>query len=199
MAQQATKEKILLATIDAIEKNGIHNITTRVIADEAGVNNAALHYYYGTKEQLVEAALLQTTEHWIEDTSEILSSDKPVRERIREMLVYLIDGVLRYPNLIRAHIQGPFMEGNPNSSFLRMLSNWLEQTANDLGAEITPEQEQVVHVAMQTAISSILIVGLVPASPDLKVGIHLKDDNTREVYTTYLVDSILNAIGEESE
>ena len=57
MSPQSTKEKILHATIDAIVKNGIQNVTTRVIAQEAGVNNAALHYYFGTKEQLLEAFL----------------------------------------------------------------------------------------------------------------------------------------------
>lgn len=191
MSPQATKEHIRLATIEAIEKHGIQNITTRVIAEEAGVNNAALHYYYGTKEQLLEVALSSTVEHWIEDTKEILSLEEPIQNRIRAMLNYLVDGVIRYPNLIRAHIQNPLMEGNADSPFMKMLSTWLGQVYLGLEADVPTEQKKIIRFAMQTAVSSILVAALMPQSNDIVLGIHLQDEEIRAEYIDYLVNIIL--------
>jgi TetR/AcrR family transcriptional regulator, regulator of cefoperazone and chloramphenicol sensitivity len=192
MSPKATKEQILLATIDAIEKHGIQNLTTRVIADEAGVNNAALHYYYGTKDQLLEAALSTTIVHWVEDTSEMLAADAPVQERLRAVLDYLVDGVIRYPNLIRAHIQGPIMEGNPDSAFVRMLSTWLDEAYTGLEADVTPEQRKVIRIAMQTVVSSILVTSLMPDATGFASAENLRDDTFRAEYIDYLLNSILN-------
>ena len=156
MTPKATKEKILLATIDAIEKNGIHNITTRVIAEEAGVNNAALHYYYGTKEQLVEAALTATIEHWVNDTAEIIAREELAATRLQAVFEYMIDGVLRLPNLVRANLQGPLMEGDANSPFLRMLSNWLEQAYAGLDVDLNPEKKANLKMMMHYKTRGIL-------------------------------------------
>ena len=101
MSEQPTKQHILESTIDAIEKHGLQNLTTRVIAQEAGVNNAALHYYFGTKERLLDEALSTTLNHMLEDTEEILTSDMHIRDRLIAVFTYLVEGVLRFPNLIR--------------------------------------------------------------------------------------------------
>lgn len=192
MTPQATKEHIRLATIEAIEKHGIQNLTTRVIADEAGVNNAALHYYYGTKELLLEAALSITVNHWVEDTTEILAREEPVQERLRAVLEYLVDGVLRYPNLIRAHIHGPIMEGNPDSAFVRMLSTWLDEAYSGLEADVPPEQRKVIRIAMQTVFSSILVAALMPEATGFASANNLKDESFRAEYVDYLLNSVLN-------
>jgi len=95
MSPKAAKEHILLSTIDAIEKVGLMNLTTRLIAEEAGVNNAALHYYFGTKEQLVDAALNQITYHMLGDIKTILESDESIEIRIRKMFDYILDSSIK--------------------------------------------------------------------------------------------------------
>ena len=42
------------------------------IPDEARVNNAALHYYFGTKKALLGLAMEQSLKNMLEDSSEIL-------------------------------------------------------------------------------------------------------------------------------
>ena len=56
--EQSTQEAILLATIDCINENGIEHLTTRMIAEKAGANIASINYYFRTKEQLVNQALI---------------------------------------------------------------------------------------------------------------------------------------------
>lgn len=49
--------QILAAAFKLLTKVGYANLGTREIAAEAGVNHAMIHYYFGTKDKLVIAAL----------------------------------------------------------------------------------------------------------------------------------------------
>ncbi len=193
MTTQATRDRILLAAISAIEKNGIGNLTTRVIADEAGVNNAALHYYFGTKELLLELALTSTLKHWIEDTTEILTEDVPIKKRLRSLFEYLIDGVLRYPNLIRAHIRPALMEGFPDTSFLQMLAAWVDRSVVGLMRDVDHPREEAVRLAMQSAVYTVLVIGLLPEADGLTTSQKLSDPDFQSFLVEYLIQSILHA------
>ena len=57
MKDQAARQKLLLAAIESIEKYGIEGTTIRAIAKEADVSFSSLHYYFESKEQMVEEAL----------------------------------------------------------------------------------------------------------------------------------------------
>jgi AcrR family transcriptional regulator len=51
--REATRDVILEAAHRVLGQVGYERITTRRIAEEAGVNIATLHYYFGSKEQLL--------------------------------------------------------------------------------------------------------------------------------------------------
>lgn len=53
----ATRNHILEATRTALVREGYENITTRRIAEIAGVNIATLHYHFGNKETLLREAM----------------------------------------------------------------------------------------------------------------------------------------------
>ena len=56
------KERLIEATIQVISREGLAGTTTRKIADEARINLAMLHYYFGDKNELLVAvheALIQ--------------------------------------------------------------------------------------------------------------------------------------------
>ncbi len=52
---QQTREKILDAAHAVFLRKGTANSRTQEIADEAGINKALLHYYFGTKSALADA------------------------------------------------------------------------------------------------------------------------------------------------
>ena len=53
--ERATRERILDAAHAVFIKKGTANSRTQEIADEAGVNKALMHYYFGTKTALADA------------------------------------------------------------------------------------------------------------------------------------------------
>ena len=187
--KEETKYHILLAAIETIEALGVQNVTTRAIAERAGVNNAALHYYYGTKERLVEEAMGLSLQHWLEDTSEQLANPGSAREKLSAMFDYLIDGDLRYPNLIRAHLYAPLMEGQPKTALMRVFATWLEQTCAVLDP-LFPQRRAELRMAVFAAILALLNAGLMPALPG-HPELDLRDDAARKRFVDYLVNSIL--------
>ncbi|WGL15071.1 TetR family transcriptional regulator [Microbulbifer bruguierae] len=54
--REIAKAKILNATLDIIARNGLAALSHRTIANEAGVQLAMTTYYFGTLENLIEAA-----------------------------------------------------------------------------------------------------------------------------------------------
>lgn len=58
--EPAPPERIVLATISCVERYGVTGTTVRRIAEEAGVNIAAINYYFGSKEKLLETAFAHT-------------------------------------------------------------------------------------------------------------------------------------------
>ena len=195
MTQQVTKQHILESTITAIEQHGVSHLTTRVIAAQAGVNNAALHYYYGTKERLISEALALTAHHMLEDAEEILARQESIQDRLRSLFEYLVDGTRRFPNVIRAHLTGPLMEGATDTRFIHMVETWLDRTSAELRQALPWMTEAAARISLHACLSAILVAGLMPAS--LR---HHKDlDLRREAFRGEFIDHLLSLIFDRPE
>lgn len=88
------------ALLDAAERLlvdvGHAGITTRRLAEEAGVNHGLVHYYYGSNENLLIRTLERFTERLIERQRELYSSDAPFVEKWREAMRYLVSEDVTY-------------------------------------------------------------------------------------------------------
>ncbi|MCB2202552.1 TetR/AcrR family transcriptional regulator [bacterium] len=191
MSSQNTKEHILLSTIDAIEKYGLSHLTTRLIAETAGVNNAALHYYFGTKENLIDAALNQTANHMLEDTAKILGGDTAIEGRIRGMVEYIIDGVLKFPNIIRAHMTGPLFYEDRQSDLSNMLDNWVSLALDALELSLSEGELARKKIQLNMIFSVILLSGLFNNSSYGEDWVDLKDPVARTALMDEIVDMLL--------
>jgi len=74
-AGDATRLALLDAAEELLITKGVAGITTRKVADRAGVNQALVHYHFGTIEELLLAALERVGMHVKERSQEIYRSD----------------------------------------------------------------------------------------------------------------------------
>ena len=85
----STKQKILEAAIQQMVELGWSAVTTRRIAERAGVNNALIHYYFGTKDALLlEAASTMFAEEFSGPMTGVFTAPT-LREGLRVYLDYL--------------------------------------------------------------------------------------------------------------
>ena len=121
------KNKIMIATIECIEKYGIENTTIRKIAEFAGLNSAAISYYFSSKEQLIDSVFkwnVQDVFSW-KDFEQF--SDLPAKGQLIEILTHLCSGGVKYPNIVRAHFYPIFTEGNNNIYAVQELNSFMEK------------------------------------------------------------------------
>jgi AcrR family transcriptional regulator len=80
-------------------QKGFLNATTQEIADEAGVNRALIHYYFRSREHMLDVLLDETIEEKRKRARSILNSDLPFREKIARYIDAIVDYGLTYPYL----------------------------------------------------------------------------------------------------
>lgn len=99
-SEEAQTEKRIKETARILFfQKGFLNATTQEIADEAGVNRALIHYYFRSREQMLEILLDETLIEKKERVRKILLSALPFREKIASYINAVVDHGLTYPYL----------------------------------------------------------------------------------------------------
>jgi AcrR family transcriptional regulator len=89
-ARAAAEEALLDAAERLLVDVGHAGITTRRLAEEAGVNHGLVHYYFGSNENLLARALERFTERLIERQRALYASEEPFAEKWRTAMRYLV-------------------------------------------------------------------------------------------------------------
>lgn len=67
---RAQNQELILATAERVfARQGLAKTTTQMIANEAGLPKANIHYYYRSKKDLLEAVLSNILQLWLESVS----------------------------------------------------------------------------------------------------------------------------------
>lgn len=90
-AREAAESALLDAAESLLVRVGYAGITTRRLADEAEVNHGLVHYYFGSNENLLIAALERFTQRLVERQRALYASDLPFIEKWRTAMATLID------------------------------------------------------------------------------------------------------------
>jgi AcrR family transcriptional regulator len=95
-ARSAAEDALLDAAERLLVDIGYAGITTRRLAEEAGINHGLVHYYFGSNENLMLRALERFTERLIERQRELYASDLPFIEKWRTAMRYLLSEDVTY-------------------------------------------------------------------------------------------------------
>jgi AcrR family transcriptional regulator len=89
-ARSAAEEALLDGAERLLVDQGHAGITTRRLAEAAGVNHGLVHYYFGSNENLLARALERFTERLIERQRALYAADGPFLEKWRTAMRHLI-------------------------------------------------------------------------------------------------------------
>ena len=90
IARSAAEEALLDAAERVLVDAGYAGITTRRLAEEAGVNHGLVHYYFGSVENLLVRVLERFTERQIARQREMYAADMPFLEKWRTAMRYMM-------------------------------------------------------------------------------------------------------------
>ena len=191
----AVKTKIILATIECIEKDGYNAVTTRNVAQAAGVNNAAINYYFGSKDKLLADTFNFTLSHFFIDLKEILKDkDLNAYSLLKVFLVFLLQGFVNYPNMVRTYFLIPDVFLKYGQSFLRQFEQFLMTVTGRIQSENPALSEMEIRFSLMQIISVIFSLCLPLDFFQHFSGINPQDPVTQIAYIDHLLTHYLTWI-----
>ena len=98
-ARTAAEEALLDAAERLLADAGYAAVTTRRLAEEAGVNHGLVHYYFGSNENLLVRALERFTGRLIARQRELYAADLPFADKWRTAMRYLVSEDVSYQKI----------------------------------------------------------------------------------------------------
>jgi AcrR family transcriptional regulator len=182
------EDRIVEAAIACIERDGIHRITIRGIAREAGVNSAAISYYFRSEKKLVEEALRRTLSNAFGDWEALfLRDDADPVESLRTVLQEMAEGLLRYPGMVRAHLYGLFLGVERDTPFTRRFAEFLRLMEDRWQRRFPRKTEAEVRSDLVQMTSAVMLPGVFPALFPKPYGAGLRGAGERRAYVQRLV------------
>lgn len=142
-AKRPPRERLIEAAIEQIEAHGLAKLTVRAVAATANANVASVNYYFRSKDALVAAALETSIQNMVSDCNAYVDAmaDRP-EEALSELLAYLFEGGLRFPQLSKAHLHAAFTDDDYTGVFpvrftpvMRRLAKAIQSAVPGLHAE----------------------------------------------------------------
>ena len=142
-ARAAAETGLLDAAERLLADVGYAGVTTRRLAEEAGINHGLVHYYFGSNENLLVRALERFTGRLIARQRELYAADMPFAEKWRTAIRYLLSEDLSYEKVwfelqalawnspdVRARL------ARVNAEWRAVLTAAFEQPRRELGIEM---------------------------------------------------------------
>jgi AcrR family transcriptional regulator len=188
-----TEQRILETTIAVIEEAGYHNVTVRRIAAKAGVNIAAINYYFRSKEQLLGRVLDMMIDSAF-DWSELAHTDSlPPKEQLFAVLEHLSKGAQSLPEITRAFFFEALVRGNYEARAVQEFNRYMENVYGKLILKGIPMEETALRMSVSALfMTGMFCVGVIPGVVRPFLGTDLKNDAERKKYLRHLVSRLFD-------
>jgi AcrR family transcriptional regulator len=188
-------DRIVHATLGCIEQDGIDGLTVRSIARAAGVNVAAMNYYFGTKDQLLsivlERALDQAVRDPLLDFDRLRKEGKDARTALASVLDEVVANGVRQPRTTYAHLHGPIALQDYRRDAVIRANAFLELLLRRIGREMAARTTAAKRARLSQLQSTVLMASLAPHLFRTFLGFDLRDAKKRRAWIAALVDGLL--------
>lgn len=191
-----TREKILHATLELIDNEGLENVTIRKITLAADVNIAAVNYYFGSKENVINEALKELMCKLSRTFDQLEDDTLPAEERLRSFLRSYADATLAYPDVFKNFIKQVITHYNDHQAHVNYIefmqtTGWQKLRGFLRESRLLPDDERLFMKIVQlfSALEFPLLLGVQTHS------VHefdYYDKNYRYQYVELLMQSLLH-------
>jgi AcrR family transcriptional regulator len=153
-----TATKILDAADELLVEGGVDGLSSRAVATRAGVNNALVFYYFGSKRGLVERVIERYYQRHLEALESAAGS---LRGDLRERLHGLVDAYIdfmethrRFPRLIHSQAaSGPEFH-EVIRRHMTPLFRWVERALSDVAPSEGPLAPRQLYVTVSGVVTT---------------------------------------------
>ena len=158
---QKTKQEILLSAIEYIERHGVGSFTVRSFTQSAGINVAALNYYWGSKDNMLEDLRHLTLDNAFSDFKDQVynKKGKASLELLEEFFLHVYQGTLRWPNIAKMHFSKAFNENDYHDILSKRMKVFLEELL-EVTLKLTRQSEKELRLSIILVLSAIYFSGM---------------------------------------
>ncbi|MBN2983989.1 TetR/AcrR family transcriptional regulator [Cohnella algarum] len=146
-----------------IDSQGAENVTTRKIAEMAGTNSALVHYYFGSKEKLINEALKIRFESLRETLFVLDDASLAPLDRLREFTVHYVKAMRNQPQVLKRALDQESLFDSQTEYVTFLKTHGLEKFGGLL-KEITGEEDPERLLLMIQHIFSAVITPVIKAT-----------------------------------
>jgi AcrR family transcriptional regulator len=183
-------DRILAAALACMERDGIEATGIRDIAREAGVNSAAINYYFRSKENLIRLALERSLENAfdeiVSELDRLRAEGLPARAALERVMNDYVQHVGDYPRLGYAHLREALVNQRYDGEAVRRLNAFLEQLLQRLAPEGDSERARELRLLLMQAWGSLLLLGVLPRLFEPFLKLDFSDAEVRERFVSVL-------------
>lgn len=123
----STRSAIIEAARTRLLQDGHNGVSTRKVADTAGVPLSQLHYHFGSKQGLLLAVLDEENGRRLERQARMYSSDRPLWKRYEQACDFLEDDLdSGYVRILQEMIAEGWVNPEIGQEVRRLLRGWYE-------------------------------------------------------------------------
>ena len=161
--RHAVMQKVVQAAIDCMEEYGVQKTTIRAIAAKAGLNSAAINYYFKNKGELMKLALEQALKNAFGVSYvEICPQDSP-SELLERLFDYWLQGIRSHPGIIRAYFYEPFVNQHYGDAGILKLKECISEVEDMMvrhGMARSDQNAMRIRWAFSAFLNNVLMPGL---------------------------------------
>lgn len=139
MASQ-TRPRLLEAARECLLADGHANLSTRRVADRAGVPLSQIHYHFGGRQGLVLALLAHQNEQLLERQQTMYGAQEPLWRRYQQACDYLREDLdSGFVRMLQEMIAAGWTDGAIGAEVTKLLRGWfdlLEQVVQEASDEL---------------------------------------------------------------
>jgi TetR/AcrR family transcriptional regulator, regulator of cefoperazone and chloramphenicol sensitivity len=188
--EKDTSSCILKAVLELMGNKGGCNITTREISEKAKVNVAAINYYFGSKEVLINKA----AEHYYKEMDEIfnilLDNSNPMN-KLKLFANKFIEYTLTYLGVQKNLISQAITDDNIKPELAANIKNSMDKIKKVVSESTGIMDEQLLSLKATQFISCLVYPVIMNQYGHEALGMGLEDLEVREKYINMLVDNII--------
>ncbi len=116
-----TQQRIIKAVWTVMAEKGLPALTVRLVAKEAGISHAMVHYHFVSKDDLILAVVGHARHYWIDPMEAIVAGPDAPADKLESVIVWMAEPATR--EVMRVHRQ------------LLSQSEWNEKLRRAMAAE----------------------------------------------------------------
>jgi len=167
--EQNTRSTILDAAKNALVESGYASLSTRAIAQGAGVPLSQIHYHFGTKQNLVLEVLEEENQKLLERQAQLYGDDMPLWKQWEQACDFLEDDLTSgYVRVLQEMTAAGWGDSEIATAVRSNLKGWMDLLADTarraelkLGSlgPFTPDEIAVIAGAPFLGVEALILLG----------------------------------------